>query len=96
MDPYLVSQSVNTPSGRDNIYKLYGQQEGGIATERTRLPSTSKRSFTPKGLFAIAIPDLGANLVTNSSESRTLKVLLWHSLLMIGYHHHYIAMGLDQ
>jgi hypothetical protein len=71
-------------------------KRGGVATEKTRSPSTPKGSFAPKGLFAITIPDLGVNLVTNSSESRALEVLLWHSLLMIGYHHHYIAMGLDQ
>ena len=29
VDPYLVSQSVNTPAGRDVIYELYGQHEGG-------------------------------------------------------------------
>jgi hypothetical protein len=40
LDPYFVSQSVNTPSGRHDLYKLNGQQERGVATEKTRLPST--------------------------------------------------------
>ena len=29
VDPYLVSRSVDTPTGRQNMYDLYGQHEGG-------------------------------------------------------------------
>jgi hypothetical protein len=96
VDPYLVSQSVNTDAGRITIYALYGQHEGGVATERSRLPSTIKGSCAPRGLFAINIPDLGVNLISNTGEHRGLKVLFWHSFLMIGHHHHFLAMGTDQ
>jgi hypothetical protein len=89
VDPYLVSQSVNTPSGRDVIYNLYGHHEGGEATKMARLPSTSKGSYAPKGLHALTIPDLGVNLVSNTAEQRALRVLYWHSYLMIGHHQHY-------
>jgi hypothetical protein len=96
VDPYLVSQSVNTPAGRDVIYKLYGQHEGGVATEMSRLPSTTRGSFAPRGLFALTIPDLGVNLVSNTAGQRALRVLYWHPFLMIGHHHHFLAMRLDQ
>jgi hypothetical protein len=95
VDAYLVSQSVNTPTGRDCIYKLYGQQEGGVATELARLPSTTRGSCAPKGLVAITIPDLGVNLVTNVADQRALRVQYWHSYLMIGLHYHFTAMGLE-
>lgn len=83
----LVSQSVDTLSGRQDIHNLYGLQEGGVATELSRLPLTTKGSFAPKGLFAITIPDLGVNLVSNSGDQRALKVLYWH--------HHFIVHGED-
>jgi hypothetical protein len=62
----------------------------------SRLPSTTKGSCAPRGLFAITIPDLGVNLISNTADQRALKVLYWHSFLMIGHHHHFLAMGLDQ
>jgi hypothetical protein len=96
VDPYLVSQSVDTPAGRNVIFALYGQHEGGVATEMSRLPSTTKGSFAPRGLFAITIPDLGVNLVSNTADQRALRVLFWHSFLMIGHHYHFLAFGLDQ
>jgi hypothetical protein len=95
-DPYLVSETMNTLAGRTYIYKLYGSQEGGLATEQTRLPSTAKGSFAPKGLFNLNIADLGVNLITKSGESQSNRILLWHSLLMVGHHHHFSAMGSEQ
>jgi hypothetical protein len=93
VDPYLASEDMNTPAGRDIIYKLYGPQEGGVATERIRLPSTLRGSYAPKGLIALNIPDLGVNLVTDSLDSKPLRILVWHSLLMVGSHAHWTAMG---
>jgi hypothetical protein len=93
VDPYLASEDMNTPAGRQYIYSLYGLQEGGAATVRTRLPSTLRGSYAPKGLSALNIPNLGVTLVTDSPDSKPLRVLLWHSLLMVGNHAHWTAMG---
>ena len=78
------------------MYDLYGQQEGGVATTLTRLPSTVKGSFAPKGLFSINIPDLGVNLVSNVPDQKNLKILYWHSYLMVGDYRNFIDQGEDQ
>jgi hypothetical protein len=78
------------------MYDLYGPHEGGVATALARLPSTVKGSFAPKGLFAINIPDLGVNLISNVPEQKSLKILYWHAYLMIGDYRNFIDQGEDQ
>jgi hypothetical protein len=43
VDPYLVSQSVNTPAGRTIIYTLYGQHEGGGSYRKVQITVDDKR-----------------------------------------------------
>ncbi len=67
-----------------------------MATTLARLPSTVKGSFAPKGLFSINIPDLGVNLVSNVPDQKNLKILYWHSYLMVGDYRNFIDQGEDQ
>ena len=95
-DPYLVSQSVDTFTGKQCMYAMYGQHEGGVPTVLARLPSTIKGSCAPKGQFSLHIPDLGVNLVSNVADNKALRIRYWHSYLMIGDYANFIDQGTDQ
>jgi hypothetical protein len=36
MDPYLISDNFNNPTGMNEVYALYGKQEGGVGSKYAR------------------------------------------------------------
>ena len=96
MDPYLISDDFNNPTGMSEVYALYGKQEGGVGSKYARLPSLKSGSAPAKGLYAMILYDLGAVLVTSCKENMTARASFWHSALLFLHNENWSSLGPDQ